>query len=407
MIPAVKTIVASFHPDLARELDRDLLRRQDLRLVTVRSTSELLERLRQGADLCFLGRTLSDGPASAACQAIRSDKRTALLPVVLLLTHAPSQGTPVADAAHGLRGGRGDFDEVLDLPAPPGALALLCARFLGVPLREGERFAVRVHVFSEGQAEGDAARADGPPPDQYLGTTVDLSEVGLLLKTRRRLARDERLALRFSLPGQPGEIDLRARVVRIDDRAFAPDLAAAFAFETLHEAHRRALREYLTALTGGRPFRWHITRELDRTLITLSGVLRQGADMTELSQLRGELDFHLRDFRRISSDSIQTWLDLIRSLRLASRIRLHECPTSFVQQANAISNLLDQTQVVSFYAPYLCPRCGLDEERLIDVQRDLGPAQGRGRLKPPSFPCQSCGATLAFDDLPERYFAFL
>ena len=86
---------------------------------------------------------------------------------------------------------------------------------------------------------------------------------------------------------------------------------------------------------------------------------------------------------------------------------LHECPIAFVQQANAISNLLDNTEVVSFFAPYLCPRCGLDEERLIDVQRDLGPAQGRGRLKPPSFPCQSCGATLAFDDLPERYFAFL
>ena len=65
------------------------------------------------------------------------------------------------------------------------------------------------------------------------------------------------------------------------------------------------------------------------------------------------------------------------------------------------------TQVVSFYAPYMCPRCGLDEERLIDVARDLSDDKGNRVRRPPSFPCTSCGAPLVFDDIPERYFAFL
>ena len=69
-------------------------------------------------------------------------------------------------------------------------------------------------------------------------------------------------------------------------------------------------------------------------------MLSAEVDLSPLKQLRGEIDFNLREFRRISSDSIQAWLDLIRSLRGASKIRLLECPSQFVQQANAISNLL-------------------------------------------------------------------
>lgn len=397
----MKTIIATFSPELAQHLERDVLRRSDIHLVIARSLAELLDRMHsQRADLCFVGRGMGDGGPGQALAAIRGDRRTAHVPVVLVL----GPGERPAE----LR--RSDFDEVLELPPQPGALSLLLARFLGIALREGERFPVRVHVFSEGPAEGQEASGDGPPPSQYLGTTVDLSEVGLLLKTRRPLPVGERLALRFALPGHPGELDMRARVVRLDEQGFAPEAGVGLCFEALSEVDRRALREYMGALLSGRPFRWFITREGERQIISLSGVLRADADLLPLRQLRGELDFRMKDFRRISSDSIQTWLDLIRSLTGASRIRLLECPIAFVQQANAISNLLDNTQVVSFYAPYMCPRCGLDEERLIDVERDLGQASGMtpgAPIRPPGFPCTSCGAPLSFDDIPERYFAFL
>lgn len=401
----MKTIVATSQPELNRELERDLLRRAGLRVVVARTIPDVVERLRQGASLCLLTPALRDGGAGAALSAIRADKRVALLPVVLLMP--PGLAGRAGEIP-------GDFDEVLCLPAPPGVISALLGRLLGLPVRAVERFPVRVHVFSEAEGpvagEGVAAGledeelGDGPLPDEYLGTTIDLSEAGVLLRTRRALAVGERLALRFSLPGRPGDLDLRARVVRVEARAFAPGVGVGLCFERVSEVDRKTLREYLMTLMAGRPFRWHIVREGERQVISLLGVLRADSDLTPLSQLRGELDFHLREFRRISSDSIQNWLDLIRSLTGASQIRLFECPIAFVQQANAISNLLDQTEVVSFFAPYMCPRCGLDEERLIDVKRDV-PATGA--VKPPSYPCSSCGATLTFDDLPERYFAFL
>ena len=71
----MKTIVASHNPDLAHDFDRDLLRRRDLRLVTARDTDDLLEKLRAGADLCFIDRVLPDGDAASAVAAIRADKR--------------------------------------------------------------------------------------------------------------------------------------------------------------------------------------------------------------------------------------------------------------------------------------------------------------------------------------------
>jgi hypothetical protein len=155
---------------------------------------------------------------------------------------------------------------------------------------------------------------------------------------------------------------------------------------------------------SGRPFQWHVAEQDGKKVVSFFGVLRADSDLDPLRMLFGEVHFRMREFRRISSDSVQRWIDFVRGLKNVSRIVLLECPISFVHQANLITNLLDRQDVVTFYAPYTCPRCGLDEERLIDVARDL---DGGKKRTPPTFPCSACGTTLLFDDLVEQYFAFL
>jgi CheY-like chemotaxis protein len=385
----VKTIVASHNPDLARDFDRDLLRRRDLRLVTARTTGDLLDRLRAGADLCFLDRMLPDGDSATALQAIRDEKKLATIPVVMVT----ASGAPASDRAQAREAG---FADVVELPAAPGALSLLVARLLGVPLREDERFAVRVHVF--GPSEAGAAGHD------YLGTSVDLSENGMLLKARREVPVGTQLDVRFALPGRAGELSVRGRVVRIDPVQFTPAKGLALAFEALGAAEGAALRDYLRVLVSGRPFHWQVADEAGRQVVALHGVLRADSDIEPLKSLRGEVWFRLREFRRISSDSVQRWIELVRSLPGVSRIHLLECPISFVHQANLITNLLERQEVESFYAPYACDACGLDEEKLIEVKTHL---EGGKRREPPEFPCSGCGAPLVFDDLVEQYFAFL
>jgi CheY-like chemotaxis protein len=383
----VKTIVASHNPDLARDFDRDLLRRRDLRLVTARDTDDLLEKLRAGADLCFIDRVLPDGDAASAVAAIRADKRLAHIPLVMVT----ATGAPAGDRAAAQDIG---FNDIVELPAPPGSLGLLVGRLLGVPLREDERFAVRVHVFA---ADG------GESPETYIGTSVDLSENGMLLKAKSTAAAGSVLGMRFALPGRTGELALRGRVVRADDKSFAPQHALALAFENVTAADRAALHEYLRVLLGGRPFSWRTVTDNGRTVVELYGVLRADSDVTPLARLEGDVWLKLREFRRISSDSVQKWIDLVRAMP-AGRLHLMECPIPFIHQANLITNLLERQDVESFFAPYSCAACGLDEERLVDVKRDL---DGGKRRTPPAQKCSSCGGPLAFDELVEQYFAFL
>jgi CheY-like chemotaxis protein len=383
---AMKTLVASHNPDLARDFDRDLLRRRDLRLVTARTIAELLERLRAGAHLCFIDRVLPDGDAALALAAIRTEKRLAAIPVVLVI----ATGAPPVDRAQARAAG---FADVVQLPAPPGALSLLVARLLGVPLREGDRFALRVHVF---ESEESAP--------QYLGTSVDLSEAGVLLKTRRNVAVGTRLGVRFSLPTLAAELSLAARVVRSDDETFAPARALALAFEDVGPAEQVALQDYLKLLVGALPFSWQIADEGGRQVVTLLGVLGADTDLGPLTQLRGDVYFCMREFRRVNSESVQRWMEFIRGLDSSQRVHLIECPVAFVHHANLIVNLLERQDVRSFYAPYTCEACGLDEEKLIDVTADL---DGGQRRLPPARACSSCGGPLTFDALEAQYFAFL
>ena len=384
----MKTIVASHNPDLAHDFDRDLLRRRDLRLVTARDTHDLVERLRMGADLCFLDRVLPDGDGESALEIIRADKRIAHIPIVMVA--AP--GAPAADRVQARELG---FADVVELPAPPGSLSLLVARLLGVPLREDERFAVRVHVF-----QGAVENTD----DAYLGNSVDLSEQGMLLKARREVPVGTTLGLRFALPGRAGELVVRGRVVRVDERSFAPQKGLALAFEELAPVEKGALHDYLRVLVSGRPFYWQVGNEDGRQVVSLFGVLRGDSDLEALRSLNGTVYFRMREFRRISSDSVQRWIEFVRSLKSVQRIHLLEVPISFAHQANLITNLLERQEVVSFYAPYACDACGLDEEKLIDVWRDL---EGGKKRSPPAFTCSGCGAPLAFDDLVDQYFSFL
>lgn len=290
----------------------------------------------------------------------------------------------------------------------------------------GERFPVRAQVFVGPMKAGvitegaSGERGFGPTAWQvgaYLGATIDLSLEGLLLRAARPLELGERVPLRLLLPGRTTEVSALGRVVRVDAQTYAPDHAVALHFDQLSDEARQQISDLFTAAAAGRGFHYRVERYVGepgqpvaqegRLVISLSGVLNAGVDLTPLKQLRGELDFKLRDFRRISSDSIQSWLDLVRSLTGASRIRLCECPIAFIQQANAISNLLDNTEVVSFFAPYLCPACRRDEEVLLDVRRDLVDDRGQLMRRPPPRSCPECNGALVFDDIPERYFMFL
>lgn len=139
------------------------------------------------------------------------------------------------------------------------------------------------------------------------------------------------------------------------------------------------------------------------TTVEFVGEIDENADFIELRRrLRGTVAFQLAEVRRINSCGVREWVNFVRDLPHVTDLSFSHCSPAIVTQLNMIYNFRGNARIRSFYAPYVCERCGAEEEKLVDV-----PTQAGARQEIPSFACSSCGATMEFDDLPERYLSFL
>ncbi len=150
---------------------------------------------------------------------------------------------------------------------------------------------------------------------------------------------------------------------------------------------------------------WHIQTRPGSTVVEFFGEIDENADFAELKQrLRGPMVFDLARVRRINSCGVREWVNFVRDLAgLAAPLTFIACSPAIVTQLNMIYNFRGQAKVTSFLAPYVCAACEHEEEMLLDVGAHF---PGRSR-EPPGFRCTRCSGTMEFDDLPERYLAFL
>jgi hypothetical protein len=118
-------------------------------------------------------------------------------------------------------------------------------------------------------------------------------------------------------------------------------------------------------------------------------------------RLRGAVAFQLAEVRRINSCGVREWVNFVRDLPHVTDLSFSHCSPAIVTQLNMIYNFRGAARIRSFYAPYVCDRCGQEEEKLVDVS-----SQATSGHELPSFTC-TCGAVMEFDDLPERYLSFL
>jgi eukaryotic-like serine/threonine-protein kinase len=141
--------------------------------------------------------------------------------------------------------------------------------------------------------------------------------------------------------------------------------------------------------------------------LVLVGAIDETASIPELvARARGgRLVLDLAGVTFINSLGVRDW---IRMQSEASRqhiaIELRRVSEPIIHQLNMIIATRGNSRVASFYAPYACDACGREESLLIDVAAN---AVGLANLVAPAMPCPECGAQMAFNDFPERYFSFL
>jgi anti-anti-sigma regulatory factor len=152
------------------------------------------------------------------------------------------------------------------------------------------------------------------------------------------------------------------------------------------------------------PLSWRVNQQAGVTTVELTGEIDERSDLSELrSRLAGAVVLHLAGVRRINSFGAREWVSFVRDLPQVTDLALSHCSPAVVGQLNMIYGFRGKAQVRSFYAPYLCPRCEREQEKLLHAESDF-PTRDFSRVPP--LAC-SCGALMDLDDVVEGYLAFL
>jgi hypothetical protein len=158
--------------------------------------------------------------------------------------------------------------------------------------------------------------------------------------------------------------------------------------------------------TGAPPGSRRLTISRTADAIALTGVIDEAAYLAELLPPgAGVLRLDLAGVTFINSLGVREWIRFLANAAAGGvRVELARVSEPLIQQLNMILAARGQAEVLSFFAPYACDACGREESLLIEL------AHHRAQLatgEAPPARCPECGAAMAFNDFPQRYFLFL
>ena len=265
-------------------------------------------------------------------------------------------------------------DELLIAPMTADELHDVVAIQLGEPRPGTEGFLITVAI-------------NGAPVD---ATVSNLSVDGVRLLVSEPVAEGQRVALSVTPEGE-GAVAITGTIVWAQPRE--GKTVVGVGFDPLADAARTVLAK----LT-----QWQVRKDGDRTRVVLRGDFTEATRFDELMPaMVGRVVFDMAQVTYMNSLGVRAWCEFLRQARIQG-YEFHACSVPFILQASMVRDVIGRGTVTSFFAPFHCIGCDHQEERLLQSAAILAAA-----LEPPVFKCPSCGGALEFDDLPERYFAFL
>lgn len=161
-------------------------------------------------------------------------------------------------------------------------------------------------------------------------------------------------------------------------------------------------------MTLSRPeIRGRMTVTAEGDALALGGAIDETAALLELlgRAQGGRLVLDLAAVTFINSLGVRDWIRMQAAAQKAGlTVELRRVAEPLVHQLNMIVATRGAATVTSFFAPYACDACGREDSLLIDA---VATHDQLVRLEAPAMTCPECGAAMAFNDFPERYFSFL
>ncbi len=221
-------------------------------------------------------------------------------------------------------------------------------------------------------------------------TVSNLSVDGVRLVVSEPVSEGQAAALTITPEGQE-PVNIKGTAVWAQPRDGKSVVGVAF--DKLDDAARAVLAK----LT-----QWQVVKDGERTRVVLRGDFTEATRFDELMpSMVGRVTFDMAQVTYMNSLGVRAWCEFLRTARIQG-YEFHACSVPFILQASMVHDVIGRGTVTSFFAPFHCIGCDHQEERLLQSAAILASS-----LEPPVFKCPSCGGALEFDDLPERYFAFL
>jgi CheY-like chemotaxis protein len=396
MDDAVLRVVTSNNVDVFRLLGQSPIGRLRVDYTVAADQTELLgavHRLRP--QVVLIDTELAGGNGYSASRAIK-DSHDALghVHVVILLSNPPGDRAPGAPP-HKSRLSRADIDrlydsgadDVLALPIHPDDFYHHLAHLAGLPFRRDRRVRIDLEMSWPG------------PEGTIVAQVTNAGAGGIGILCERAVPAGTTMVTRL----RQGEVvtpDTRATVAWC--RQTSEGFTAGLRWEGDPPIKTRVLLEQV-ALFDLEP----MGEGIEGVAVTLHG------DFTELTRfdalatrLAGEsfVEFDTASVRYMSSAGVRAWCQFIDALPSALKYRFRHCSVAFASQAAMVPMVLGRGEVISLEAPYVCETCDEEDLRLLEISAI---AREGDRPIPPRLTCLHCNGEISFDDVPERYFAFL
>ena len=383
-------LVTTNNVDVFRLLGAEAVSRLGLDYTVATDQDQLFALVKQlQPQVTLIDSELAGGNGFDATRALKDNPETSKTHVVLLLDPRRSGGR----LSKGMldRVAASGADDVMALPIHPDDFYYHLAHLTGLPFRRDRRIGVDLEIQLPAIAGGAVAR----------GGVVNVGAGGVGVRVPVALPVGEKLAVRFHYEGQ---ISPDTPVMVAWSRATHGDdgdgHSAGLRFDGDPPIKTRLLLEQVAL--------FEVVIEDGKAAVTLHG------DFTEMTRFDAlalrlvgatDIELDLASVRYLSSAGVREWCQFLTGITQPGiTYNFRHCSIAFATQAAMVPLVLGEGVVTSLEAPYFCEACDREDLRLLEpgvIARD------GDRLVPPRLHCATCSAELVFDDVPERYFAFL
>jgi DNA-binding response OmpR family regulator len=361
--PAVPKVLVSNNGELLRHFTAQPFKRLGLELLVAQNPEDARLLFERDEPALAVLDVEQGGFAIAKAIKAKSPATRVILVAGKLLTGDQMRGVSASGC-----------DELLIAPMTADELHDVVAIQLGEPRPGNEAFAVTVECSGK----------------QIEATVSNLSVDGVRLVITEPVAEGQVLHLAIAPEGETAVV-VKGSVVWAQPRE--GKTVVGLAFEKLDDRARAVLAK----LT-----QWQVVKDGERTRVVLRGDFTEATRFDELLPgMVGRVVFDTAQVTYMNSLGVRAWCEFLRQARIQA-YEFHACSVPFILQASMVRDVIGRGTVTSFFAPFHCIGCDHQEERLLQSAAILASS-----LEPPVFKCPSCGGALEFDDLPERYFAFL